>query len=206
MNAHGSVFDPERLPARKMPTAGTLSAGLLAVLLLAGIVHIVTILLVPHYSSADGYSRAAAVAGDEGWKALVPLASSKAAIPGLDTLFVHGFCKLAIDEAPVLLSFEAANRFWSLALYDRFGTVVFSLNDRTAVDGALEMLVVNSLDAERLKESPQADLEGMIIVESGNSDLIAVLRLYAPGPADKLEAEAHIGTAECAPAPVFTEN
>ncbi len=206
MNAHRSVFDQEMLPARKMPTAGTLSAGLLAVLLLAGIVHIVTILLVPRYSSADGYSRAADAAVNEGWTPLIPSASFEAAIPGLDPLFVHSLCKLAIDEAPALLSFEAANRFWSLALYDRSGTVVFSLNDRTAVEGALEMLVVNSLDAERLKESPQADLEGIIIVETGNANLIAVLRLYAPETADRLQAAAQIATAECAPAPVFTEN
>jgi len=202
----GSVIAREFLSARKMPAAGTLSAGLLATLLLAGIVHIVTILLVPHYSGADGWSRAATAAVSEGWTALASPDSSQAALPGLDPLFVHGLCKIEIDEAPAILSLEAANRFWSLALYNRSGTVVFSLNDRTAVDGALEMLVVNALDAERLKESPQADLEGMIIVESANADLIAVLRLYAPEPADRLEAQAQIAAAQCAPAPVFTEN
>ena len=204
--ASGNAIDQEFLPARKMPTAGTLSAGLLATLLLAGIVHIVTIVLVPHYSSVDGWSRAAAAAFSEGWTPLVSPDASQAALPGLDPLFVHGLCKVAINEAPAILSLDAANRFWSLALYNRSGTVVFSLNDRTAVDGALEMLVVNFLDAERLKESPQADLEGMIIVESANADLIAVLRLYAPEPADRLEAQAQIAAAQCTSAPVFTEN
>jgi uncharacterized membrane protein len=189
-----------------MPAAGTLFAGFLAILLLAGIVHIVTILLIPHYSGDDGWSRATTAAVREGWTPLVSPDSSQTAIPGLDPLFVHGVCKVTIDEAPAILSFETANRFWSLALYDRSGTVVFSLNDRTAVDGALEMLVVNVLDAERLKESPQADLEGMIIVESGNVDLIALLRLYAPEPANRVEAGAQIAAAQCAPAPVFTEN
>jgi len=201
-----SVVDRAFTVARKMPAAGTLSAGLLATLLLAGIIHIATILLVPHYSNADGWSRAATAAVNEGWTPLISPDSSQAAIPGLDPLFVHGLCRFSISEAPAILSFEAANRFWSLALYDRSGTVEFSLNDRTAVDGALEMLVVNSLDAERLKESPQADLEGMIIVESANDDLIAVLRLYAPEPADRAEAAAQIAAAQCAPAPDFMEN
>ncbi len=209
-SAPGSAIDREILTARKMPTAGTLSAGLLATLLLAGIVHIVTILLVPHYSGADGWSRAATAAVNEGWTPLASPTSSSASsqdsIPGLDPLFVHGLCKVAINEAPAILSLKAANRFWSLALHDRSGTVLFSLNDRTAVDGALEMLVVNSLDAERLKESPQADFEGMIIVESADAELIAVLRLYAPEPADRLVAKAQIAAAQCAPAPVFTEN
>jgi uncharacterized membrane protein len=204
--ALGSAVDRVIVPARTMPDAGVLSAGLLAILLLAGIVHIVTILLVPHNSGADGWSRATAAAVKEGWTPLVSPDSLQMALPGLDPLFVHGLCKVAIDEAPAILSLEAADRFWSLALYNRSGTVVFSLNDRTAVDGALEMLVVNSLDAERLKESPQAELEGMIIVESANADLIAILRLYAPEPADRVEAAAQIAAAQCAPAPAFTEN
>jgi len=206
VSAPETAIDRDMMPARKMPAVGTLSAGLLATLLLAGIVHIVAILLVPHYSGADGWSRAAAVAVNDGWNPLVSPATSEAAIPGLDPLFIHGLCKIAVDEAPSVLSLEAADRFWSLALYDRSATVVFSLNDRTAVDGALEMLVVNPLDAERLKESPQADLEGMIIVESAKTDLIAVLRLYAPEPADRVEAQAQIAAALCASAPVFTEN
>ena len=205
----GNTIDRGILPTRKMPTAGTLAAGLLATSLLAGIVHIVTILLVPYYSGADGWSRAAAIAVNEGWTTLAspaPLpAFSQDSIPGLDPLFVHGLCKIAISETPAILSLEAANRFWSLALHNRSGTVLFSLNDRTAVDGALEMLIVNSLDAERLKESPQVDFEGMIIVESADAELIAVLRLYAPDPADRLEAKAQIAAAQCAPARVFTE-
>ena len=205
-SALGTPINRVIVPVRKMPDAGTLSAVLLAILLLAGIVHIVTILLIPHYSGADGWSRAATVAVKEGWTPLVSSDSSQAALPGLDPLFVHGLCKVAINDAPTILLLETANRFWSLALYNRSGTVVFSLNDRTAVDGALEMLVVNSLDAERLKESPQADLEGMIIVESANNDLIAVLHLYAPEPADRLEGQAQIAAAQCAPAPAFTEN
>jgi uncharacterized membrane protein len=203
--ALGSAVDRGIVAARNMPSAGTLSAGLLATLLLAGIVHIVTILFIPHYSDADGWSRAAAAAGNRGWTPLVSPASSQAALPGLDPLFVHGLCRISINEAPAILSLETANRFWSLALYDRSGTVEFSLNDRTAVEGALEMLVVNSLDAERLKESPQADLEGMIIVEGVSTDLIAVLRLYAPEPADRAEAVAQIAAAQCSLAPAFTE-
>ena len=206
VSAAGNAIARKFPLARKIPAAGTLSAGLLAVLLLAGVVHIVTILLVPRYSGDDGWSRAAVAAGNEGWTTLVSRTSSKTVLPGLDPLFVHGLCKIAIDEAPAILALETANRFWSLALYNRTGTVVFSLNDRTAVDGALEMLVVNAFDAERLKESPQADLEGMIIVKSANAELIAVLRLYAPEPADRLEAEALLVAAQCLPAPVFTEN
>lgn len=206
MNAPRSAIGREFLVVRKFPAAGPLSAGTLATLMLAGIVHMVAILLVPHYSGSDGWSRAAAVAVNEGWTLHDSATSPQSTIPGLDPLFVHGLCKFAIDEAPAILSLEAIDRFWSLALYDPSGTVAFSLNDRTAVDGALEMLVVNPLDAERLKESPQGDLEGLIILEIANVELIAILRLYAPERADRVEAAAQIAAAQCAPAPSFLEN
>ncbi len=203
VNAPEYALEAERPRARRMPALGAVSAGLLATLFVAGIVHILTILLVPHSAEADGWSRAAAVAGEEGWTPLVAPAQ-QAAIPGLDPLFVHGLCKLAIDDAPAVLSLDAADRFWSLALYNHSPTVIFSLNDRTAVDGALEMLVVSPLDAERLKESPPADFESMIVVESVDPELIAVLRLYAPEPADRLEAQQQIAAAQCTPAPELT--
>ena len=201
----GAVVGWQFRRARKFPTWGMLLAGLLAILLLAGTVHIVTIMLVPRYSSADGWSRATEIAAREGWTTLVSPTSSTVSIPGLDPLFVHGLCKISVGESPAILSLEAPDRFWSLGLHNRSGTVIFSLNDRTAVDGALDMLIVNPIDAERLKESPQAEFEGMVVVESEDAELIALLRLYAPNPADRTEAAAQIAAAQCAPAPIFAE-
>ena len=69
-------------------------------------------------------------------------------VAGLDPLFVNGACRIRLGEAPVGITVDASDRFWSVALYDPKGVIVFSLNDRTAVEGRLDMIVVNAA-AER---------------------------------------------------------
>ena len=64
---------------------------------------------------------------------------------------MNGACRLDLGEAPAGIAVDARDRFWSLALYDPKGTIIFSLNDRTAVEGRLDMIVVNA-GAERAAE------------------------------------------------------
>lgn len=177
----------------------TAGFAVLAVLLLAGIVHIAVVLTVPHVAPRNGWSRLAAVASASGFAAAP--ATGAGALPGLDPLFVHGACRLQLGAAPAGISFRARDRFWSLALYDRRGNVVFSLNDRTALDGRLDMLVVTPVQNAQLKESPPEDIDQTIVVESPGEDIVALLRLYAPTAAARREAEAIVAGAECAAAP-----
>ena len=173
----------------------------LAVLLLAGIVHVATILLIPSYAVADGWSRLAAAAGQTRFAEIRADASDQEAIPGLDPLFVHGACRLDLSDTPAALSFSAGERFWSLALYDPAGTVVFSLNDRTSTEGALDMLVVDPAENAELRENPSRGNDQTIVVESPSDDLVALVRLYAPTANSRTEAKRIVAAAGCAPAP-----
>ena len=173
---------------------------LLAVLLLAGAIHIVTIVLIPRYAQSDGWSRLASVAGENSFAEVPQLAEDAEPIPGLDPLFVHGACRLDLSESPAALTLSARERFWSLALYNSAGRVVFSLNDRTAVEGELDMLVVNVVQNAELKENPAPGVDQTILVESPTNNLIALLRLYAPTATSRNETRAILNEAGCASA------
>jgi uncharacterized membrane protein len=174
---------------------------LFAMLLVAGIVHITTVFLVPRYAPHDGWSRLSPILSERGWTVLKPDASGLDPVPGLDPLFLHAACRLDLASAPASLVLEAPERFWSAALYDRRGQVVFSLNDRTAAARALDMLVVTPGQNARLREGPREDVAETIIVESPASQLLALVRLYAPTPAARQQAEAALTRSVCAPAP-----
>jgi uncharacterized membrane protein len=184
-------------PAFPFGVAATFAAG---VLLLAGAVHICVILLVPALASADGWSRLAAVAAD-GRFAEIPQESSESGGLGLDPLFVNGACRLQLAEAPAGIVVDARDRFWSLALYEPSGTIVFSLNDRTAIDGRLDMIVVNPEQYARLQRTPTGEIDLTIVVESKSNDLVALLRLFAPTEIAEQEAKRLLTQAECLPAP-----
>ena len=174
----------------------------LAVLLLAGIIHIATILLIPRYAVADGWSRLAAVAGAGAFTEIRSGAPDSQSVPGLDPLFLHGSCRIDLSEAPAALSFSAPERFWSLALLDSAGTVVFSLNDRTAADGRLDMLVVDPAENAALKENPTPGGDQTIVVQSPSDDLVALVRLYAPTANSRREAQGILAAAGCAAKPL----
>lgn len=193
------MIDAPDLGRRRAAGGDAMGFAVLAILLLAGIVHIATILTVPHVATRNGWSRLSAFASVGGFGAAPAVGPN--ALPGLDPLFVHGACRLQLGAAPAGISFRARDRFWSLALYERRGNIVFSLNDRTALDGRLDMLVVTPVQNAQLKESPPDDIDQTIVVESPAEDIVALLRLYAPTDAARREAEAILGGAECAAAP-----
>src|SRR5690349_5347233 len=136
-------------PRLRLGTAVTFVAG---TLLAAGAIHICAILLVPTMAKSDGWSRLQPLAGDSRF-AEIPV-SSKTAVAGLDPTFLTGACRIDLSEAPASITVDARDRFWSLALYDPSGVIVFSLNDRTALDGRLDMIVANADQNAKLKENP----------------------------------------------------
>lgn len=173
---------------------------LLGVALLSGIVHIAVILLVPVVAKTDGWSRLTAVAESGRFAPVTAIQpEGQPLVPGLDPLFVHGACRIDISEAPAQLSFAATDNFWSLAIYDPSDIVVFSLNDRTAIEGFLELLVVTPLQATEIRETEPAIIARNIVVESEETDLVALVRLYAPGTADAAAAREVLAEATCEP-------
>ena len=183
-------------PRLRLSGVATFVAG---TLLAAGAIHICAILLVPVFAQSDGWSRLSPYAGDDRFNEIPVVDASK--IAGLDPLFINGVCRLDLAEVPEGITVEARDRFWSLALYDPTGAIVFSLNDRTALDGRLDMIVVDAAQSAKLKRAPSEEVEQTIIAESPSDDLIAVLRLFAPTRSAQEDARSVLTRAECLPAP-----
>ena len=189
----------ERIPAERIKEGTILRnvvSVVLAVFLLSTAIHIVAILFVPRFASSDGWTRLTDFA-EVGHFRTIPTDPENQILPGLDPMFVHSACFLPLEDGPSVLSLTAPDRFWSLALYNSDGIATFSLNDRTAQNGTLDMLVVNAVQSARLKENPPDDIDDIIVVETESDSLIAVFRLYAPTPDLRRSAQAAIDTAVC---------
>jgi uncharacterized membrane protein len=183
------------------PQLGAVATFVIGTALLAGAIHIIVILLVPYLAKADGWSRLAAYAGENKFAELPTAGPDEGGVAGLDPLFVNGACRLHLDDAPAGITVDARERFWSVALYDPRGTIVFSLNDRTAVQGRLDMIVVDPAQNARLQEASTVEIELTIVAESPSDDLIAILRLFAPTTAAQEDARRILAQSECLPAP-----
>lgn len=173
-------------------------ASLLAVFFLTIAIHIIAVLLVPSFASNDGWTRLRSFTETGRFKA-IPDNQQPVVLSGLDPLFVHSACAISLAEAPAALSLTAQDSFWSLALYDSKSIAIFSLNDRTAQGGTLDMLVVNPVQNALLKENPPPDIADIIVVEAADNNLVAVFRLYAPTQELRQKAITAVNTAICEP-------
>lgn len=171
----------------------------MGIFLAAGAIHICAILLVPMFAKTDGWSRLLPFSGDNRFMEIPSSASG--GVAGLDPLFVNGACRIDLSQAPAGITVDARDRFWSVALYDPSGVIIFSLNDRTAVEGKLDMIVVDQEQNAKLKKAPSEEIEQTIVAESGSDDLIALLRLFAPTRTAQEDARRILARAECLPAP-----
>jgi len=184
------------LPRFSISAIAAVTAG---VLMAAGAIHIGAILLVPVFAEADGWSRIVPYAGADRFTEIS--VSPTGGVAGLDPLFVNGACRINLTEAPAGITVNARDRFWSVALYNPDDVIVFSLNDRTAIEGSLDMIVVNRSQNAELKRAATEDITLSIVAESPSDDLIALLRLFAPTKTAQEDARRIMAQAECLPAP-----
>lgn len=171
--------------------------GALATFLLAATVHILAVLLVPRYAHDLRWER---LERELGLYAMMVVDLPDR--PGkqdtsLDPLFAHAMCLARLDDGPLSLSFSGPEAFWSMSLYDRSGEIVFSVNDRTALDGEIDLLVVTPAQRETIeREVPEALVEN-ILVDLPETDLLAFLHVFAPDPAARARATSAIRSAVC---------
>lgn len=187
------TIGPARVPL------GSVATFAVAALLAAAAIHISVILLVPLLAQSDGWSRLSRYAVENRFTEIG--SSEDGGVAGLDPLFVNGACRINLREAPAAIAVDARDRFWSLALYDPKGVIVFSLNDRTAIEGRLDMIVAAPAQNAKLKRAPAEDIALSIVTESPSDHLIALLRLFAPTRTAQDDARQILRRAECLPDP-----
>src|SRR5688500_12462405 len=85
---------------------GDAAAFLVGTFMLAGAVHIATVLLVPSLAEADGWSRLAPLAGEDRFAEISPRSAGTGGVGGLDPLFVNGACRVRLGDAPAGLALD----------------------------------------------------------------------------------------------------
>ena len=183
--------DPRRRGARGLQ--GRLGRQLVSVLhvaalalVIAGIVHIAVVLLVPQLAQRDAWAKLSAVT--RSWRFSVlsrPIGADgrtaeSAVVSGLDPRFAVAACRFDLREAPAAIVAEGDVPFWSVAVFDRRGEIVYSFNDRTAIDGRLDMIVLTPAQRARLREAPPDGLDRSILVPTGITQGFVVVRAMAP--------------------------
>ena len=173
-----------------------------AALLLAGIVHIVTVIGVPRFAVADPWQEIGAHAAEERFVRLPRAGPGETPLPGFDPATTHAVCRFSLDRGPVRLQADAAEVYWSLSLYDRRGLWVWGVDNRAAEQKPIDILVATDVQVAQLRETLPDELEDVVIVDWPGREGFAIYKILVPTRSLETEVEAVLASARCAVAPI----
>lgn len=199
-------------PSRTHPSPGIawrarLRSGLarflmttLAGLILAGIVHIATILAIPTLSQRDA-ARAYRDLGAEGHAELVPAPGNARGLPTLrevDANLVTAVCSYDLSAGPMRVVARTGTLPLGLTLHRQGGGVVYAITDRAAIRGVLDFLVMTEAQRdERIAEDEEGETSRELRVVSDTEQGLIVARVLVRLPSDRSDAEALAKSVEC---------
>jgi uncharacterized membrane protein len=166
-------------------------------LVLGGIVHLATILLLPGTATRDAYSRLSAMARVN---AVVPIpepAPDRAPLPFMDPAFAAAVCRYDLTSGPLKLNAPVSQAYTSVSFYARNGVAYYAINDRAAGRRAIELDLMTVQQHNDMPEEEDVTAADRLIVESPSVTGLIVLRALAPEPGLMGKARDALAAAQC---------
>ena len=164
-------------------------------ILLAGIIHITVVLLVPSFATRNAWTTMVALGPERTFHALPTTGEGGFTKP--DPFMLLAACRFSVASAPVRIQAHLPDDFWSVAVFDRRGLNLYSLNDRAADRSELDLILVTPLEMARLRADPPVSFDTAIVVELPLDEGFALLRVFVSDPSRRPAAEAALASANC---------
>lgn len=147
----------------------------LCTLVLAGIVHIAIVLLVPVFGKRDAARQI--VAGTPLTQFVTKTATGKPVFADGDPFFEVASCRFDLEEGGLAITGAETGVFWSLAVFNERGRVVYSLGRRSAIGNRLNMIIVDPVQMARLRQFDPDRIETSVVVETRQVRGYVVVRI-----------------------------
>jgi uncharacterized membrane protein len=172
---------------------------LLAALLIAGIVHIASILIMPRLALNDPFARVAALAPLNKMTLLPASAPGTEVLPFEDPAMAMGVCRFDLARGPVRLrTILTPNALLLLSFHGRYGQTFYSMTDRGASRGRLEVVIAtrDQLDEIESRDSDE-ELPQELRLEAPTLQGFVLLRALAERPSLMSDAQSRIASVSC---------
>lgn len=168
-------------------------------LILGGIIHITAILTLPLLAEETTWSRVSALEANNRVLVLDRVTQGDPNPLHLDPELSYGLCQINLSEGPAYLNGVLPDAFWSVAVYDQNGIVIYSTTNRDGIGQTVDMGIFNAAQT-RLLAQQQIDIaEGLLIVEAPANQLFVLVRLSPPHEAMRTRFEQELSEITCGP-------
>lgn len=172
-----------------------------AILLLAGVIHLGYVLIVPQFEMRAKIDELRRLAGSGALTVLSREDSVRLMGPDGRWL-VHALCVYDLSEGPLMISAAVPDTYWSMAIYSAGGETFYSLNDRQAdidrVDLMIRQASAAALEEDQELALPDADT---FSVRAPDPLGVVVMRALAGEPAEYERASRILAGSSCQTAP-----
>jgi len=172
----------------------------LGVLFVAGIVHVVAIFALPDLEPKDAFGRLSALAQPARLTVLPPPRPGAEVMPFADPAVAQGVCLFDLSQGAVRLQGKVErDRLLTLSFRTPAGEVFYSMTDRAAQHGRIDVLLLSPAQLEALEteaddeDEPPQELR---LVAPSRRGIIFVTSLAAL-PSERPEAEERIKAISC---------
>ncbi|HET9904697.1 MAG TPA: DUF1254 domain-containing protein [Xanthobacteraceae bacterium] len=171
-------------------------------IVLGGIVHLSTVLILPLTATRNGYSRLEPFAPVNTMTLLPQPTPASAVLPFLDPAFATAVCRYDLTVAPLKVVVTASQAYTSLSFYTPRGIAFYAINDRAAVRRTIELDLMTSEQRAQIQEDEEVTAADRLIVESPTPGGLLVVRGFAPEPGDMPVVRGVLSQAQCRPQPL----
>jgi uncharacterized membrane protein len=171
----------------------------LGAVLLGGIVHLATVLLIPVMATQDAFARVSAVAPMNTVIAIPGPTPEKALMPFMDPAFVMSICRYDLSRGPLKFSVPISQAYTSVSFYTRSDVAYYAINDRAAGRRVIELDLMTSAQRADLPENEEITAADRLIVTSPTTTGLIVIRALVPELGWMSAARNALAAAQCRP-------
>lgn len=173
---------------------------IVATLFVAGIVHLVSVLLMPHLAPKDALSRLSeALKSPAGVSLLAPAQPGVQVLPFQDPALVEGVCVFDLSKGVMHLRGNVdPDEFLGLSFHGVAGRVFHAMTDRSAIKGKMDVVVgdaaqISDLESEDSDDAPPPEIR--VTAPSGRG--FVLIRSFVKRPSDRDRAEQQVRAVQC---------
>jgi uncharacterized membrane protein len=170
---------------------------LLGAILLGGIVHLATVLLLPSMATQDAYARMSAIAPVN---AVIPVPAptpERSVMPFMDPAFAVSVCRYDLSRGPLKFSVPISQAYTSVSFYSRSDVAYYAINDRAAGRRMIELDLMTAAQRAELPENEEITRADRLIVASPTMTGLIVIRALAPEAGWIPAARGALSVAQC---------
>jgi uncharacterized membrane protein len=174
---------------------------LLGGVLLGGVVHLSTVLLLPTMATQDAYSRLTPFTPVNKVVPVPAPSPDKATMPFMDPAFAMAVCRYDLTAAPLKFSVPISQAYTSVSFYTRADIAYYAINDRAAGRRVIELDLMTPDQHNDLPDNEEITAADRLIVESPTNTGLIVIKALAAEPGLLASAQNLLASAKCQPQP-----